>query len=58
MSESVQNNEETHLGDNSDYDKGLGEQASCNAPPNFGEMPPILPKLANNIINPNYWRLW
>jgi len=31
------------------------EQASCHVPPNFREMPPIPPELANNIGNPNYW---
>jgi len=24
-------------------------------PPNFGEMSPIFPELANNIEDPNYW---
>ena len=55
MFESVQNNAETDIGDNSDHGQGSGEQASCNVPPHFGEMPPIPHKLAKNIKNPNYW---
>ena len=55
MYESVQNNAKTYIRDNSDYDQGSGEQGSCNVPPNFGEMPPIPSKLANNIENLNDW---
>jgi len=55
MSQLGQNNVETHIGDNSEHGQGSGEQAVCNVPPNFGKMPPILPNLANNIGNLNYW---
>ena len=55
MSKLVQNNAETHIGVNLDHGQGSGEQASCNVPSNFGEMPQILPELVNNIGNPNYW---
>ena len=55
ISKSVQNDAEIHIGNNSDHGKGSGEQVSCTVPPNFGEMPPIPPELANNVCNPNYW---
>jgi len=54
MSELVQNNAEIHAEDNSDHVQGSGEQVLHHVPPNFGEMPPILPKLANNIGDSNY----
>jgi len=54
MSESIQNNVETYIGDNSDYVQALGDQTLCNVPSNLSGMPSILPKLANNIGNPNY----
>ena len=54
MSESIKNNAETHIGDNSDHDQRSGMQASCNLPSNLGEMPPIRSKLANNVGDPNY----
>ena len=54
MSESVQNNAETHIGDNSNHGQGSDKQASYNVPPNFSEMPPIPHELANNIENLNY----
>ena len=49
MSESMQHNIEIHIIDNSDHDQRSGEQASCNMPPNFHEMFPTPPELANNI---------
>ena len=55
MSEPVQNNAETHIGDNLDNVKGSGDQASHNVPPSLSGMPPIPSELANNIGNPNYW---
>jgi len=55
MFESMQNNVETHIGDNSDHSQGSGEQALCHVPPNFNEMPPIPSELANNIRKSNYW---
>ena len=55
MSEPMQNNAETHIGDNSNHDKGSGDQASCNIPPSNSRMPLIPSELANSIRNPNYW---
>jgi len=54
MSDYVQNNVETHMGDNSDHGQGSGDQASFNVPPNLSGMPLIPLKLANNIRKPNY----
>ena len=50
----MQNDVETHVGDDSDHDQGSSAQASCNMLPNLGGMAPIPPGLANNIGNPNY----
>ena len=55
MSESVHNNAEVHIAEISDHGQGSVDQASHNVPPNFGQMPPILSELANNIGDPNYW---
>jgi len=55
MSELVQNNVGIHIEDNLDHGQGLGEQVSCDLPPNFGEMPIIPPELANDIRKLNYW---
>ena len=54
MCESVQNNVEAHIWDNSSHGQGLGEEASCHVPPNFGKMPPLPHEFANNIGNQNY----
>jgi len=54
MYESMQNNANTHIGDDLERGQRSGEQASCHMPPNLGKMPPIFPELANNIGNPNY----
>ena len=54
MSESMQNNAETHIGDNSDNGQGLSEQVSRRVLANFSKMPTIIPESANNIRNPNY----
>lgn len=56
MSESMQNNAETHIGDNSDHGQGLVNQALCNVPPNLGRMPSIPLELASNIRKPNYYQ--
>lgn len=55
MSEHVQNNTETHIGDISNHSQALGEQVFHNVPPNLSGMPPIPLELTNNIGNPNYW---
>jgi len=55
MCESVQNNVETQVRDDSNHNQGSGAKASCNVPPNLGEMSSIPPELANNIGDPNYW---
>jgi len=55
MSESVHNNAEVHIEEISDHGQGSSDQASHHVPPNFGQMPPIPSKLANNIGDPNYW---
>ena len=38
MSESMQNNAQTRIGNNLDHGQGSGEQASYNVPTNFGEI--------------------
>ena len=55
MSKSVHNNEEVSIEEISDHGQGSGDQASHHATLNFGQMPPIPSKLANNIGEPNYW---
>ena len=55
MSKSVHNNAEVHVEEISDHVQGSGEQGSHHMPPNFGQMPPISPELANNIGDQNYW---
>ena len=52
MSELVQNNAEIHIKDNSDHGQGSGDQASHHVSPNFGQIPLISSKLANNIGDP------
>ena len=54
MSESMQHNMETHVGDNSDYGHGSGDQVLCDGPPNLSRNPLFPSKLANNVGNPNY----
>jgi len=54
MSESVQNNAEIHIEDNSYHSQGSGEQASHHVLPNLAQMPPIPPEFTNNIGNLNY----
>ena len=39
MSESVQNNTEIYIEDDSNHGQGMGEKASHHVPRNFGEMP-------------------
>jgi len=55
MSELVHINAEIHIEEISDHGQGLGDQASDHVLPNFGQMPPISSKLANNVGDPNYW---
>jgi len=55
MSESVQNNTEIYIEDNSDQGHRSGDQATHHVPSNFCQMPLIPPELANNIGGPNYW---
>jgi len=55
MSESVHNNAKVIIEEITDHGQGSSEQASHYVPQNFGQMPPILPELANNIGDPNYW---
>ena len=38
MSELVENNAETHRGDNLDHSQGSCDQTSCNVPSNLNEM--------------------
>ena len=54
MSEFVQNNADTYIGDNSNNGQGLDNQASYNVPSNPHGMPLISPELTSNIKNPNY----
>jgi len=55
MFESLHNNAEVHIKEISNHGQGSSDQAPHHVPPNFGQMPPILPKLANNVGGPNYW---
>jgi len=55
MVESVHNNAGVHLEEISNHGQGSGEQAAHHVPPSFGQMPPISPKLVNNVGDPNYW---
>ena len=55
MSNSVQNNAEVHIEDNSNHSKRLGEQVSNHLPPNLAQMPPITLEFTNNIRDSNCW---
>jgi len=53
MLESIQNNKETHVWDDSHHDQGSGVQALCNVPQNLSGMPQIILESTNAIENPN-----